>query len=117
MTIVRIALLCVCASRLSAQAVRGVVVDEAGAPVPGVVVQLLDTAARAAARSLTDERGTFRVAASTAGVYHLSTLRIGFRPVTSAPMTLGAGQERNERLVLTGVRVALDTMRIVSQNA
>jgi hypothetical protein len=117
MTALKIALLCACASRLSAQVVRGVVVDEAGTPLPGVVVQLVDSAARTAARSLTDERGAFRVAASSAGVYRLSTLRIGFRPVTSAAMTLGVGHERNERLVLTGVRVALDTMRVVSQNA
>jgi hypothetical protein len=49
---------------LPAQTVGGVAVDAGDRPVPGVVVLLLDTAARVAARSLTNERGEFRVTAA-----------------------------------------------------
>src|SRR5262245_42370765 len=51
----------------SAQTVRGVVVDQSATPVPGVVVQLLDSTSRVAGRALSNERGEFRVAATRAG--------------------------------------------------
>jgi hypothetical protein len=109
--------LCGLVTRLPAQIVRGTVVDQTGMAVPGVLVQLTDTTARVLGRTLTDDRGGFRILASAGGVFRVSTLRIGFRPTTSTSFTLGPGQERVERLTLSGVRVALDTMRVVSQSA
>lgn len=99
-----------------AQVVRGVVVDQAATPVPGVVVQLLDSASRVAGRALSNERGEFRVAGGRAGTYRLGTLRIGYRPTVSDPISLLAGGEVEHRVTLSGVRVALDTMRVVSNN-
>jgi hypothetical protein len=84
--------------------------------VAGVVVLLVDGASRVTARALSDERGEFRVSASTAGSYRVRTLRIGFRPVVSDPIALLAGGEVTKRLVLSGVPVALDTIRVADRN-
>ncbi|MGE5732901.1 MAG: carboxypeptidase regulatory-like domain-containing protein, partial [Gemmatimonas sp.] len=99
-----------------AQSVRGVVVDAGERPVPGVVVLLVDSASTVVARALSDERGEFRVAATRAGTYRLRTLRIGFRPVVSAPMAIAAGEQVTRRLVLTGLPIALDTIRVVDRS-
>lgn len=86
-------------------------------PVPGVVVLLIDGAGSIMARSLTNERGEFRVGAPAGGAYRLRTLRIGFQPVTSEVILLGIGQELTRQLELSGVRVSLDTVRIVDRGA
>ena len=46
---------------LSAQTLRGVVVDQLDRPLAGVVIQLSDSIARVRARALTNERGEFLV--------------------------------------------------------
>lgn len=97
-----------------AQAVSGVVVDRADTPVPGVVVQLLDASSHVAGRALTNARGEFRVAAA-AGTYQIHTLRIGFRPTISASITLQAGPDASMRVVLTGLPLGLDTVRVSSR--
>src|SRR5690242_5627089 len=69
----------------SAQIVRGDVKvrgDTAG--VSGVVVLLLDSAGATVGRALTDARGDYRIVAPSAGTYRLRTMRVGFRPDTSA---------------------------------
>jgi hypothetical protein len=103
-------------SAAGAQTVRGVVLDHASAPVPGVVVQLLDSASRVSGRALSNDRGEFRVAATRPGSYRLNTLRIGYRPSTSEPIALAAGAEVERKVTLSGVRVVLDTMRVVTNN-
>ena len=105
------------ACRTSAQVVRGSVVDSAGRPLPGVVVLMLDSAANVADRALRTERGTFRVGAARAGTFRLRTLRIGFKSATSEPIVLLAGGEVTRRLVLSGVSVALDTVRVVDRSS
>jgi len=104
------------AAAASAQSVRGVVVDGTEKPVPGVVVQLLDSASAINARALTNERGEFRVGATAPGSYRLRTLRIGYRPETSPALSLAAGQEVTRRLLFIGVKFSLDTVRVVSRN-
>lgn len=96
----------------SAQSVRGVVVDPGGVPVPGVVVQALDTASAVTGRALTNERGEFLLVAGRPGTYTVRTLRIGYKPVTSAPITLGEGEERSQRFELTGIPVTLSSVMI-----
>jgi hypothetical protein len=98
----------------TAQTIRGVVVDRGDVPVPGVVIQLLDEASTVVSRSLSNERGEFQVAATREGRYRLHTLRIGFRPVLSDLIPLAAGQVVTQRLVLTGVQISLDTVRVAS---
>ncbi|MEP6494406.1 MAG: carboxypeptidase regulatory-like domain-containing protein [bacterium] len=100
-----------------AQTIRGVVVDEGDKPVAGVVMQLLDSASHITGRSLSNERGEFRLATNRPGTYRVRTMRIGYLPAVSVPAALGTGNEVTQRLVLTGVRFVLDTMHVVGDNA
>jgi len=102
--------------RLFAQTVRGIVVDRAEAPVPGVVIQLLDSASRVAARALTNDQGEFRLLAPRSGTYQLHTLRIGFRPTDSPPIAMQPGADASRRIVLTGLPIGLDTVRVAGRN-
>src|SRR5689334_13382886 len=99
-----------------AQRIRGEVVDAGSHPVSGVVVLLLDSASHVAGRALSNEHGEFRVSAARPGSDRIRTLRIGFRPVVSDPMVLVAGGEIPKQLVLSGLPIALDTMRVVDRN-
>jgi len=110
-------LLLLAAPGVHAQAVRGLVVDGAASPVPGVVVLLVDTAAAVAARALTNDRGEYRLTARAAGTYRIRTMRIGYRPVLSEPVALRAGAMVDRRIVLSGVRLMLDTVRVVDKSA
>ena len=84
MTMVRrlpsvLAAMCVAASAASAQTARGTVRDsDTGAPVAGVVVLALDSAAGARARSVTSALGEYHVSAARAT--KLRFVRIGYRP-------------------------------------
>ena len=86
---------------VSAQTVRGVVAA-GNVPVPGVVVQLVDSASAVVARVLSNDRGEFRITAATGGSYRLRTLRIGYAPSLSPVLVLRPGAE---------VSVADDTRR------
>lgn len=105
------------APAISAQGIRGAVVDASGAPVPGVIVLLLDTRDSVESRALTNERGEYRVVAGRPGAYRLRSLRIGFRPTTSALINLAVGQEAMQQIPLTGIAIALDTIRVAGRNA
>lgn len=111
-------LLCVTAIPMlaSAQSIRGTAVDGTGAPLPGVVVLLVDQRDSVTSRALTNETGEFRVTATIAGVYRLRTMRLGFRPMTSPGITLGVGQEVTKPLVLLGIPFYLDTIRVADRN-
>ncbi len=102
---------------VSAQTVHGTVVDHANAPVSGVVTQLLDSTARVVARQLSTPSGTFRLTAPRAGTYRIQTLRIGFLPTLSNPRVFAPGEETTERIVLAGVHVSFDTIRVVGQSS
>ncbi|MEO5568966.1 MAG: carboxypeptidase regulatory-like domain-containing protein, partial [Gemmatimonadaceae bacterium] len=101
---------------VNAQSVRGVVTDGM-APVPGVVVILLDGSGKEAVRAFTNEQGEYRITAPRAGEYRVRTLRIGFRPQVSDPVTVGAGDAVDRPVVLTSVPTGLDTMRAVGRSA
>ncbi len=113
-----IATLCLLPAALGAQAIRGTVVRPGSdTGIAGVVVLLVDSTGRVVARSLTDERGAYRVAGDAPGAYRIRTLRIGFRPASSEVIPLVAGQELTHRVSLTSVPFVLDAMRIVGVNA
>ena len=101
---------------LHAQSIRGVVVDPAGSGVAGVVVMLLDSLTNTTGRALSNMRGEFRLAAPAAGTFRVRTLRIGFRPITSAPIVLAAGLEVVQRFELRGLPLSLDTVRVLAQS-
>ena len=107
-----------CSPVLGAQTVRGTVTDRAtAATLPGVVVLLVDNAGMVVARTLSDASGTYLMAAPAPGQYRVRTMRIGFRPATSERVTLAAGSEVSQPLVLAGVPFRLDTVRVAGRNA
>ena len=68
-----------------AQDLRGVVRDSVSRrAIPGAVVTFLDSAAALAARTITNERGEFRVTLLADGVRHVRVVRLGFRPAEVA---------------------------------
>ena len=99
-----------------AQVLRGTVVDQGAQPVANAVVMLVDSSAAVSARSFTNERGEFRLLAPRAGTFRVRTLRIGYRPETSEPVTLRLGAETAQQFKLTGAAFSLDTLRVVSRN-
>jgi hypothetical protein len=101
---------------LRAQTVRGVVVDQTGRPVAGVVLFLVDTATNVSARALSGQSGEFRLGAARAGTYRVKTMRIGFKPSTSDAVALLTGGEATQRIVLAGAQISLDTVRVVDRN-
>lgn len=101
----------VMSSAARAQTVRGVV-TRAGAPIPGVVVQLLDSADATAGSGISDDRGVYRIVAARAGTYRLLARRVGFAPHRTAAFTLSAGIVRDVPIELSGLAIALDTIRV-----
>ncbi|MES2178945.1 MAG: TonB-dependent receptor [Gemmatimonadota bacterium] len=102
---------------VSAQAIRGTVVDGANVPVSGVVAQLLDSTSRVVARQLSDQQGGFRLSAPNSGTYRVRTLRIGFSPTLSEARVLRRGDDVPLRILLPGIRVALDTVHITARSS
>ncbi len=99
-----------------AQTVGGRVVDSASArPLSGVLVVLLDPSDAARARDLTDADGAYHLSAA-AGEYRIRTLRIGFRPFTTLPLRLAAGETVRRDLVIASTPVKLDTVRVLARN-
>lgn len=103
--------------RLAAQTVRGTVTDGTGRGVAGAMVLLLDSTSTIVGRTLTAERGDYRLTAPRAGRYRVRTLRIGFQPELTAPIDVQAGAVITTPILLAGVRVALDTVRVERRSA
>jgi hypothetical protein len=97
--------------------VRGVVSGESGVPASGVVVLLTDTLGAPLARALTSESGAYRVQARIGGTFRLRTLRIGYKPETTAPFALASGQEITRDIALANIPLTLDTVRVAGRNA
>lgn len=80
-------------TRAPAQTIRGLLTDSVSrAPLPGAFLTLIDEHGAEHARTMTNARGEFTLAAPAAGTYRLRSKRIGFRPLVTAPLTLRAGE-------------------------
>lgn len=77
-----------------------------------MLVQLIGADSWIAARALTNERGQFLIVAPRAGTYRVRTLRIGYRPVLSEPLTLATGREESRQIALASVSLGLDTVKV-----
>ena len=78
-------------SMARAQVVTGQLVDvSAGRPVVAAFVQLIDLTGANQSGALTDSAGRFTLRAPSPGEYRLVAERLGYQPVTSDPLTLGA---------------------------
>jgi hypothetical protein len=100
-----------------AQSVRGTIVDERSVPLSGVVVQLLDVSGTAVSRALSDESGSYRLAARASGRYRVRTQRIGFRPVVSEAFDLRELEEVTRPITMRGIPFSLDTVRVTERNS
>jgi len=109
---VRLAALLLCAALpASAQTVRGLLTDSVSrSALPGAFLTLVDEAGVERARVLTNQAGEFVVTAPAAGNYRLRSKRIGFRPLVSAPLTLGAGQTISYNIAIDPIPIPLQTV-------
>jgi protocatechuate 3,4-dioxygenase beta subunit len=104
-----------CSPAARAQVVHGTVVADASRPVSGVVVTLV-SGAKEVGRSLTNDRGEYRLTAPAAGTYRLRTLRIGFQSLLTEPFALAAGEDVIRHLAVSTVAFTLDTVRATGRN-
>lgn len=98
---------------LGAQELRGLVTDSASRqPIPGAVLVLLDANGATLGRNITNQRGQYRIAATTA-MRRMRVLRIGFRPreVALPPLTTGIVEVN---VVMTALPTLLETVRVSS---
>jgi hypothetical protein len=102
-----VVLLAASAGALSAQAVRGRLIEEGSdLPVVGALVQLQDSAGHRVGQAVSGSEGRYALGAPAAGSYILRVLRIGYLPFDSR-LRLTIGETLSHNLVLTGVPVAL----------
>jgi hypothetical protein len=103
------------AGRLSAQTIRGTVVEDASKlPAAGVLVAMIDDAGVEVLPGVrTDSMGTFILHASRAGSWKVKAVRLGFAPVTSDAVALAVGELAVVRLRMTTVAQPLVPVLIV----
>ena len=104
------------AAPCAAQVVRGTVVDRGSVPLPAVVILLLNDQDSTVARTLTNSMGEFRLVVPSDGNYRITTLRIGFRPTTTAPFPVPRDGEAVRNLTVAEVPSSLDTIRVRGRN-
>jgi hypothetical protein len=105
--------LLVIAAPLSAQIVRGRVVDLAtGGALPGAHVVLVDTSGHDGASALTSDDGRFAIRAPDAGRYALRVQRIGYSSTRSDPFQLGAQETIEQQIAAPSVSVRLDAITV-----
>lgn len=108
-------LLSLAARSAAAQAIRGVVLDSASrAPVPGVVVTLLDSSAGVLGRIITNGRGQFNVP-SAASIQRLRLQRIGFRKI-ERPIQVAASGFTDVEIRMASLPTMLEPV-LVSSNS
>lgn len=107
------ALLCVVfhTTTLGAQVLQGTVIDSAlQRPVPGSIVVALDASGTSVARTLTNQRGQYRLTLPD-GATRLRVLHIGFRPSTAPlPPTVNSVAQLDVTLAL--LKTVLDVVEV-----
>jgi hypothetical protein len=108
-----VAALVVPLAQLRAQQLRGeVMLPDSTTRAVGVVVIATNEKGSEVARALTTDRGDFVVRLPVPGRYGLRLLRIGFRPTTVPPVTIGEGETQTVHLVLGAQAVSLAAVRV-----
>jgi hypothetical protein len=110
------ALLALSTTSLSAQTVRGTVMDSlTGAPVRDALVILIAEDGAPLARALSLDAGTYAVAAPIPGRYTIRTKRIGYRAVQSPPFDIAEGEVRLHDILAPTIRVQLPSVTVHAQ--
>lgn len=102
------------AAPAASQTVRGVVVDDAGRPVTGMLVKLVTPAGPAAGGALTDAQGRFTLAAPAPGRYTVRAERVGYGAGILG-VDLDAGQTADVRLTATVRAFVLPALEVSAQ--
>ena len=104
-------------SDLSAQAVRGRLLDASSAePVAGALVVLLAADGSELASTVTSARGTYHLRAPGAGRFRLRAERIGFQNSLSAEITLLAGETATQELTASSSAIVLPVLSVESES-
>ncbi|MBL0171850.1 MAG: carboxypeptidase regulatory-like domain-containing protein [Gemmatimonadaceae bacterium] len=102
---------------LSAQGVRGVVVQRHGTtPASGVIVVLENAAGAVVGRTLSDGRGDFRLPLTSTGTYRARMLRVGFQPTIITGIAVRDTGTTALHVVLTSAPVTLPTVSVRSED-
>lgn len=103
------------ATDLSAQAIRGRLLDASSAePVAGALIILVGSDGAELASTVTSARGTYVVRAPGAGVFQLRAERIGFENSLSREITLLAGETATEELTASSSAIVLPVLAVES---
>ena len=94
-----------------------VVDDETGRPVPDARVTLLTVRGHVAARARTDERGAFSVRPPSPGGYSLQADAEGYRPSTTAALTLTPSDTVELELRVSERSILLAPVTVVGSSA
>ena len=110
--------LALAASAAEGQAVRvRAVLERTRAPVVGALVSLRDLSGGTVGQALTNENGRALVPALSPGRYVVRIDRIGFGGTTTEAVSIGAADTIPVSVVLSGVRVALPDVVVMSSRA
>ena len=102
--------------RVSAQAVRGRVIDsKTHLALPGALVELRDTSGRSLLVQITPSSGAFLLTAPAAGRYLLRVVAIGYTPRRSTPIALSEVVLSLPDIPLTPVSVRLPDLVVVAR--
>ena len=102
----------------SAQLLRVRLVDEESRqPLAGVLVSTLDAASAMGPSTLSSEDGFATVRTAGAGPYRLLIRRIGFAPVTTAPIAVPSEPAAALDIVVPAHRITLGTVRVVGSQS
>lgn len=94
----------------AAQLVQGRLAEDGGAPVPQMLVVLLDTAGRQRAGAISGDDGAFVLRAPEGGRFTLRVERVGYASTVTPPFDLAPGETVERRIVVNGRPIALDAI-------
>lgn len=110
-----LALILCAAGGVSAQSIRGVLLEADGRqPIVAGTMILLDARGEEVARAVTSDSGTFLLAAKDTGAYWLRGESLGYRSAWGGPIELGSGMVVDVEFRLAVSAVLLDAMSVVA---
>jgi hypothetical protein len=102
-----------CTRELQSQELRGVVLDSASRrPLAGAVLVVTDSAGTTLTRTISNERGLYRVGLSPSA-QRLQARRIGFR-VRDLRLPMRAGELTELNVVMVAIPALLEPMRVTA---